>query len=185
MMREGGGAIQVLLAAASPHRRDALESAIRGDPRFHVAGSVVSIASLVMRARALRPAVVLVDLPESQNSFPPLASDLEQIGVAVGVLADEPDAAWAARALRSGVRALLPRDAASADLHSAIEVAHRGMLLLDPDLAQELLVPKITRSGAAEDPPESFEALTAREVEVLRMMAEGLGNKEIAVRLGI
>lgn len=174
-----------MLAAASSIRRDELERTIRGNSRFLLAGSLLGVSSLVERARALRPEVIVVDLAEPQNSFPPLALNLEQSGAAVVVMIDEPDRSWATRLLRSGVRALLPRDAAPADLHSAIEVAHRGMVLLDSELAQELLANGGSEVRSRENAPELFEDLTPREIEVLRMMAEGLGNKEIAARLSI
>jgi len=100
------------------------------------------------------------------------------------VLVDEPAPDWTSRALRSGVYGLLPRDASAADIYSAIEAAHRGLLLLDPALAQEVFASK-TNVRFAESGPEQLEELTPREIEVLGMMAEGLGNKEIAARLSI
>jgi len=100
------------------------------------------------------------------------------------VLVDEPAPDWTSRALRSGVRGVLPRDASANDLYSALEAAHRGLLLLDPELAPELF-PSQTNSHSVENAPDLMEELTPREVEVLRMMAEGLGNKEIAARLSI
>jgi DNA-binding NarL/FixJ family response regulator len=174
-----------LLAAASEPRRKELERAIRSDSRFRMVGSILDVSGLSMRVRALRPNVVVADLPEPLNSFPPLASDMEQAGTALVVLINEPDTAWAARALRSGVRALLPRDTAPDDLHLAIEVAHRGMLFLDPELAREFLAPRASQGRSTQNGRELFEELTPRELEVLRMMAEGLGNKEIAARLAI
>jgi two-component system, NarL family, response regulator YdfI len=165
-------------------RRDELEGVVRANSQFRLVGAVLGMSAVTMRTRALRPDVVLFDLPDPQSAFPALAADLEQAGAAVVVLVEEPDTNWAAHAVRSGVRALLPRDASPADIHSAIEVAHRGMLLLDPELAQGLLASTV-RVHSSENAPAMMEDLTPREVEVLRMMAEGLGNKEIAARLSI
>ena len=165
-------------------RREELERSIRVNSRFLLVGSVAGVLGLAIRARTLRPDVALLDLPEPRTSFPSLTTDLEQAGVAVVVLVDEPDASWTARALRAGLRAVLPRDASAADIHSAIEAANRGMLLLDAELARELFPPIANRERALED-IATLEDLTPREIEVLRMMAEGLGNKEIAARLAI
>jgi DNA-binding NarL/FixJ family response regulator len=57
------------------------------------------------------------------------------------------------------------------------------MVLLDPEIAKDLLAGN--RQSGADPTLETVEELTPREIEVLRMMAEGLGNKEIAARLGI
>jgi len=145
---------------------------------------IVGSSALVMRARSLHPDVVLIDLPTAQSSLPAITSDLEQAGAAVVVLVDEPDASWTGRLLHSGVRALLPRDASPADIHSALEAAHRGLLLLDAELGRELLALKANVRSQESD-AGLMEELTRREIEVLRMMAEGLGNKEIATRLAI
>ncbi|MGH8704226.1 MAG: response regulator transcription factor, partial [Burkholderiales bacterium] len=88
-----------------------------------------------------------------------------------------------ADALRAGVRAVLPRAAAPAEIIAAIEAVAAGLVVLHPD-GLEALPPR--PAGAA--PPSASEAdqpLTARETEVLAMLAEGLGNKLIAARLGI
>ena len=173
-----------MVAAASASRRDQLENIVRARARFKLMDVIVGSSALVMRARSLHPDVVLIDLPTAQSSLPAITSDLEQAGAAVVVLVDEPDASWTGRLLRSGVRALLPRDASPADIHSALEAAHRGLLLLDAELGRELLALKANVRSQESD-AGLMEELTRREIEVLRMMAEGLGNKEIAARLAI
>jgi two-component system, NarL family, response regulator YdfI len=126
--------------------------------------------------------VVLADVAELG---PELVSGASTLGphAAVVALVDEPDASWVARALRAGVRAILPRDSNEEEIHSAIYAAHRGLVLLDPGVTAELAsrVPA-DNSGI---PSDALDELTPREIEVLRMLAEGLGNKEIAVRLAI
>ncbi len=63
-----------------------------------------------------------------------------------------------------------------------IQAAHVGLVLLDPDVTQNLAsrIPAPTARPIA-----ALDELTPREIEVLRMLAEGLGNREMAVRLGI
>jgi DNA-binding NarL/FixJ family response regulator len=82
---------------------------------------------------------------------------------------------------RSGVRAVLPRQATAEEVIAAIEAAAAGLVVLHPDSADALqAVPSSAgRAWSAAQP------LTPREAEVLAMMAEGLANKIIASRLSI
>ena len=177
-----GGVIQVMVAATSAVRRGGLEAIVRENHSFHLAGSAPGLLGLAERVQALQPDVVVVDLAEPDPQFASAAASLERAGAAVVVLVDEPDATWTSRALRAEVRAILAREASREEVHSAIHAARNGMVLLEPEIAQNLL----TGSRRVMEPiQETVEELTPREIEVLRMMAEGLGNKEIAARLGI
>ena len=86
---------------------------------------------------------------------------------------------WSAEALRAGVRAVLPADASAAEILAAIEAAATGMAVIDPRELEALM------AGAPQPVSESPAALTARELEVLRMLAEGTANKTIAWKLNI
>jgi DNA-binding NarL/FixJ family response regulator len=83
-------------------------------------------------------------------------------------------------ALRAGARSVLPQDCTSVELHAAIEAAAAGLTTLRPVDAEALIV---ARSTIAVVP--THVSLSARETEVLRLLADGLSNKEIAFRLGI
>jgi DNA-binding CsgD family transcriptional regulator len=89
------------------------------------------------------------------------------------------DASWDSGMLRAGVRAVLPPDASAVEILAAIQAAAAGMALVDPAELEGL----ITRANptAVETPTP----LTGRELEVLRMLAEGAANKTIAWKLGI
>ena len=89
------------------------------------------------------------------------------------------DATWSTEMLRSGVRAVLPPDASAAEILAAIQAAAAGMALMDPTELDAL----ISRGNPVV--AETSTPLTGRELEVLRMLADGAANKTIAWKLGI
>jgi DNA-binding NarL/FixJ family response regulator len=129
--------------------------------------------------------VVIADLAHADTAFFSAAIDLDRAGVGVVVLIDEPSVGWTARALQAGVRAILPRESSEDEIVSAVVAADRGLVLLDPEVTRELASQTRTVTSIAENVADGLEELTAREVEVLRLMAEGFGNKQIAAHLGI
>jgi two-component system, NarL family, response regulator YdfI len=182
-IRNGGGKIRVLIAAASAARRAELERMVGENSLFNTEGTLASLSGLSSRVSSLRPHVVLIDLLEPDPQFASISHSLQQAGAAVIALVDDPDPSWTARVIRAGVLGVLARNSDSFEIHAAIQAANRGLLLLEPEIARELVGQNAARTS--ESDLEETEQLTAREIEVLRMMAEGFGNKEIASRLGI
>jgi NarL family two-component system response regulator YdfI len=172
--RNGGRVIRVLLAAASTVRRAGLEALVKKAPLLQLAGSLHNALAVAQYAAQLQPDVVLLDLESETRTraaaFPVVA------------LIDEPSADWTAHALRSGVKAILPRDSGMEEILAAIQAAHAGLVLLDADVTQNL-ASRIPAPSA--QPAPALDDLTPREIEVLRMLAEGVGNREMAARLGI
>jgi NarL family two-component system response regulator YdfI len=181
--RTGGGKTRVLIAAASAARRAELEWIVQEDSSLLAAGAVTQFSTLTRRVTDFRPHVALVDLVEADMQFPSVSIALQQAGVAVVVLTEDPARNWVRQVLRAGVLGILPRNSASVEIHAAIHAAGRGLLLLEPELIRDFLVTSSDR--AADTDFDLVEELTEREVEVLRMLAEGFANKEIASRLGI
>jgi NarL family two-component system response regulator YdfI len=173
--RNGGAVIRVLLVAASAVRRAGLEALLKTAASVKLVGSLHNPHAVAQYAAQLHPDVLLLDLDDETPTR--LSTSL-----AVVALIDEPSADWVASALRSGVKAILPRDSSIDEILAAIQAAHAGLVLLDPDVTQQLAsrIPAPTAQ-----PTTGFDDLTPREIEVLRMLAEGLGNREMATRLGI
>jgi len=162
---------RLLIAAPSPVVRAGLESLVASNPSLDLAGSFSDLASL----EELRPDVVLAAL--SPAALSPAANGHLPAYV---LLTGETQPAWTADALRLGVRALLPRDASAAGILAAVEAAAAGLAVISPaDL--ETLLQASPQPAAA---PETA-TLTPREMEVLRLLAEGAANKNIAWKLSI
>ena len=173
----------VLVAAADNIVRAGLESIIRGSPDLKVVGSSSSITTLPTSIQATLPDVVLIELGLQHDElaleklFP-----LDAIHVpAIVVLADV-NGDWMVEALRLGVRSVLPRSATAEEIVATVVAAAAGLVVLHPDIIDSLLP---VSPSTARSLPTPIQALTPREIEVLGMLAEGLGNKTIARRLGI
>ena len=169
--------LRVLVLSDSDAIVTTVEAALRERPDVHV---VVG-----------RPAALRRLLDEGDPSVVVLATTTARVAAALAsiagmlrvppvvLLVDEPAAAWTAMARRAGVRAVLGIDAGAEQLSAAIAAATAGLLTLHPDALRA----RVASPRAA--PAEADRALTARQREILEMMAAGLSNRAIAARLGI
>jgi DNA-binding NarL/FixJ family response regulator len=148
---------------------------------FQVVGSL-STDMAAAHLEDLEPDVVILDLESISDESMSLVieSGAVPVGYARVILTDAENFAVIAH---SGVRAILPRDAGSEEIIAAVQAAAHGLIALDPD-AFDYLLPRI-RFGERPELAFSDPVLSPREIEILRMIAEGLGNKEIASKLGI
>jgi DNA-binding NarL/FixJ family response regulator len=176
--RNDGGAIKIAVVATSAVRRATLEGIVRGHAEFHLAGSFGAVASLVSFARSTELDVIVID----SDSIHDLLRE-PTWEAAIVLLTEVSDARSISRLLRSEVRAILSRESDPDDLLSAIYAAYDGLVLLSTPTAESLAAVYGDQPPDVEE--ELSEEITSRETEVLRMLAEGLVNKDIAARLGI
>jgi DNA-binding NarL/FixJ family response regulator len=171
----------VMVAAPSAHARSRLEAAVRGRASLTLLPGAPAgrLADALIESA---PDVLVIDLPDGGP-----ARLLRDLGTAprapaVVLLTGSPRGRLGAEALRAGLRAVLPRDASAAEIVAAVEAVAAGLVVvLHPDGLPALSpAGPLSRSTTALDEP-----LTARETEILAMLAEGYGNKTIAARLGI
>jgi two-component system, NarL family, response regulator YdfI len=176
--RSGGGAIRTAVVVTSAARRAGLESIVRSHADFHLAGSFGAVASLVSFARSTELDVIVIDSDSIRDLLLKPTPD-----ATIVLLTEVNDARSIARLLRSGVRAILSRESDPDDVISAMYAVYDGLVLLSTATAESLAAVYGDQSLEVED--ELSEEITSRETEVLRMLAQGLVNKEIAARLGI
>jgi two-component system, NarL family, response regulator YdfI len=170
--------IRLAIAAGSAVVRAGLEALARSDPEIELAGAYSDLAGV----EALRPDVILAAVPFEDL---PAAADGAPDGMVppIVLLANDDHPGWTREAVRAGIRAVLPRDASQGEILAAVAAAANGLAVLDPrDLEGMLATPA---KASLVSPPAQLAVLTAREIEVLRLMAEGKANKTIAWKLGI
>ncbi len=176
--RNGGGAIRIAVMATSAVRRAKLESIVRSHAEFQFAGSFGAVASLMSFARSAELDVIVIDSDLIHDLLVQPTSD-----GAIVLLTEVSHARSISRLLRSGVRAILSRESDPDDVLSAIYASYDGLVLLSTPAAESLA--GVYGDQSLEVEAELSEEITSRETDVLRMLAQGLVNKDIAARLGI
>ncbi|MGU7780829.1 LuxR C-terminal-related transcriptional regulator [Burkholderia sp. PU8-34] len=175
--------IRVAVVAASPQARASLQALVDATPALDFAGSAADAAVIFDHFVSELPDVVLVELEPQAGDLPAPRADRNLATPALVLLTDDADSDWMHEAWAGGATALLTRSATSGEIVAAIEAVAAGLCVLSPEILARLLaeraVPRPTASAAL------VEMLTPREIEVLTMLAEGLGNKEIAHQLDI
>jgi DNA-binding NarL/FixJ family response regulator len=166
-----------------------LEALVQKSPALVLAGSAQGLASamLAQQVEDVQPDVLLIELEgQDEESLSRLfALGGEASLMTIVILAHEAQNYWTIEALRAGVRAILPREATAEEVVASVEAAAAGLLVLHPAAAERLLDGAASSTARAPHASGNVETLTPREIEVLGMIAEGLGNKTIAWRLGI
>ncbi len=175
--------IRVLIGARSKVVRAGLASLLTADPRFQVVGTF-SIDDALTRVEDLQPEIVLLDLesPSDESLSAAIQSGGALVNSSLIILTEDPES-LAVDVLGSSLRAILPRYATPEEIIAAIQAVATGLVALHPDVFDSML--SRIRPGQQSELDPSGQILTPREVEVLRMIAEGLGNKEIASKLSI
>jgi NarL family two-component system response regulator YdfI len=172
---------RVFIVAESARTRERLEDLL-DSRRIEVVGSASNLENAAEALAEEDADVLLMEAPNEsvEELLEALASTGLTKDTAVVVLVDQSAPVWAGQALQAGIRGVLTGDADAQQLARAVEAAASGLVVLDPGEV------RAERSSSTRPVTlELSEPLTARERQVLQMLAGGLGNKEIASRLKI
>lgn len=180
--------IRVLIVDDHDLFRTGLASLLDALPDIEVAGQCSSGRAGVRLAREMRPDVVLMDMRmpdvEGPDATRSIISDAPDARVVVLTVVS--DSAAVAAAIEAGACGFLAKDTAIDDVAAAVRAAAQGGAWLSPGAA-EVVLGRIRDSSATPTGPESegFEELSPRELDVLRLIARGMENSEIAESLHI
>lgn len=178
--------IRIVLADDHVVLRAGLKSLLEHQRDLSVVGEAGDGRELLRVVDETNPDVVITDI-----SMPMLngADATTQIvakhpETRVIVLSMHSDEAYVLRALKAGARGYLVKESAEADLMSAIRTVHAGKAFFSPSVSA-LLVEDYVRQMRHRGVEDSYELLSAREREVLQLVAEGQSNKDVANLLGL
>jgi DNA-binding NarL/FixJ family response regulator len=175
--------IKILLVDDQPLFREGLRTLLSVHPDFEVVGEAGNGQEAIRLVYSLRPSVVLMDLqmPVLDGVMATRRLHEEQPDCRVIVLTTFDDDEMVFDGLRAGAVGYLLKDAPSEKIAEAIRVAARGETFLQPSVAAKVVAEFARLSRKRVEPAASLvEPLSERELEILRLIAAGASNREIA-----
>ena len=180
--------IRILIVDDQALFREGLRTLLSVQPDLAVVGEAANGEEALRLAATLRPMVVLMDLrmPVLDGVAATRRLRAEQPDCRVIVLTTFDDGEYVFEGLRAGAVGYLLKDAPSEKLFEAIRAAARGESFLQPSVAAKVIAEFTRLAEQARPRPQSLiEPLSDRELEILRLVASGASNKEIAAALFI
>jgi DNA-binding NarL/FixJ family response regulator len=156
--------------------RDGCRRILEAEGDLRVVGEATNAATVLARAARETWDVLVLDLELPDLSGQEVLRQLRELRprLPVVMMSMYPEELFAARLLQAGARGYLSKERTASDLVTAVRQVHAGRTYLHPDVALALV-----------NEPAPVEALSARELEVLRMLVGGRTSSQIAVALGL
>jgi DNA-binding NarL/FixJ family response regulator len=176
--------IRVLIADDHAILREGVRALLASADDIEVVGQAADGQAAIDQVAKLDPDVVLMDIAMPGLGGLEATLELRKQGARakVLILSQYEDREYVRRLLRAGVSGYVLKKSAGSELAGAIRAVHRGGLVLDPEVARTAMGDGGGEPGGGPDP---YETLTDREKQVLKLVAEGKSNKEVAELLGI
>lgn len=178
--------IRILIADDHALFREGIRALLSGYDDLEVVGEATDGREAIEQVKECRPNIVLMDI--AMPGLGGLEATLELTKsaphVKILILTQHDNREYLSRFLRAGVSGYVLKRAAGTELVAAIRAVHQGGTFLHPDMAPAVVEGYLggIKASAQEDP---YETLTDREKQVLKLVAEGKTNKEVAETLDI
>jgi DNA-binding NarL/FixJ family response regulator len=180
-------AVRVVIAYGDTLARAGLHALLDGEPDIAVVGSAADGGHAVALARQLRPDVLLIDVSPPAIDGVELArrivADPETVGVHVLILSASEHDEEVFTSLRAGASGFLPRDTEPPELADGVRAVAAGEAALSASAVRRVIAELASQPDPRLPAPEQLDELTAREREVMALVATGMSNEEIAQHL--
>jgi DNA-binding NarL/FixJ family response regulator len=178
-------AIRLLIVDDHPIMRDGLRGVFRGDEDFEVTGEASDGAEAIQLAQALHPDVILMDLRMPGMGGVEAITRLRELGhpARVLILTTYDTDRDVLPAIEAGATGYLLKDAPRDELIRAVRAAHQGQSVLAPKVASTLVGLVGSPGGRGQRGQRGQENLSPREIEVLKLVADGATNQVAARKL--
>lgn len=178
--------IKILLADDHPLLREGIRQVLEREEDFEVVGEAGDGNEAIRLARELLPNVIVMDIhmPNVSGLEATKQIKAEHPSIAVLVLTVHDEDEYVVRLLTAGAAGYLLKDVYFEELVHAIRAVQAGECVLHP-VARQRLLKRAAITEPKDTQSDDVEQLTVREVQVLKLAAKGMSNKEIAKELGI
>jgi two-component system NarL family response regulator len=179
--------LRVLIVDDHALFRRGLQMVLGGEPDIEVVGEASDGGEAVEKAKALKPDVVLMDVRMPRRSGIEAAGEIraELPEAKILMLTTSDEEADLYEAIKAGASGYLLKEISIEEVPDAIRSVWSGQSRISPSMASKLLTEFAAMSQRANDPKAAGAQLTPREMQVLRLVAQGLNNKDIADQLFI
>jgi DNA-binding NarL/FixJ family response regulator len=176
--------IRILIVDDHAILREGVRALLQLHADLEVVGEGADGKEAIAAVERLDPDVVLMDIAMPGLGGIEAAVELKKLGrrARILILSQYEDREYVRRLLKAGVAGYVLKKSAGSELANAIRAVHRGGLVLDPEVARSAMEGAGQATSGDADP---YESLTDREKQVLKLVAEGNSNKEVAELLGI
>ncbi len=174
--------IRILLADDHSLMRDGISYILNTEPDFEVVGGASDGLEVIEQARRLKPQVILMDLQmpnlNGVEAIRRLLAENDRLKIIILTTFNTDE--WIYEGIRAGAHGYLLKDVPKEELFKAIRLVNQGQSLAQPSITSRIFQ-LLAKGGATREQP----ALSDRELEVLKLMAQGDRNKEIGNKLAV